>query len=437
MPPDPKPRMPPRVLSRRKKAAFSLVILITIFMVGDLVLQLIDWQLHGPHFGRALVQRRIEAAPAPADFVHTSEPEVAHPYVGFVLDPTDQEHVNQYGFLQIDGPVLKRSPDRFIVGITGGSVAMLLCETTADAIKDRLAMLLTAQRGQPVQVQLICCAQQGFRQPQQLMTWTYFNSLGTEFDCLVNLDGFNEVALFPYESPKDTPCFFYPRKWDMRVFNEEDGELNRVLYRSKWIRATRQSWAEWMSFADAFPARIPIQLWSARDSLLKAELIELGSQLTKLREQQKTKYSASGPVRVFSDADERMTALVQNWSHNSHVLSGFCQSQRTTYVHVLQPNLHLKGSKPFTKEEREYVDTGSNYATGATQGYPLLRESGERLAQEQVHFFDGTPLFSEIEETVYSDSCCHLNSYGNSVLGDFICDCILQAIASESPPKVE
>jgi hypothetical protein len=418
-------------LSWPKKIVFSLIVLVLSAVISDLFVQLIDLYVHGSDYGKLLVKRRMSAADSVVESVRSTLPEVVHPYVGFVLDPTANDSVNEFGFIQIDGPILERSDDQFSVGISGGSVARYLCELNADTIKARLSAALTKRSGTPVQVKLVCCAQQGFRQPQQLMTWTYLNSIGAQFDCFVCLDGFNEVALQPAENPHDEACYFYPRKWELRVFDENDGELNRLLYRGKLLRSVRHDWARRMAFADRFPGRIPLHLWNGRDLVLQSELMTLVRELSQVRDQHSRKYSATGPTRQFSSSDDRLKALVKNWSANSALLATLCRSRQTCYVHVLQPNLHYEGSKRFSSEEKKLLERSGEYAEPAALGYPLLREAGRTLKEQNVQFFDATQLFANIDASVYTDSCCHLNRYGNQLLAEYVCDCILEACDRE------
>ena len=41
----------------------------------------------------------------------------------------------------------------------------------------------------------LCLSHEGYKQPQQLLVLSYFLSIGQTFDLVVNIDGFNEVAL--------------------------------------------------------------------------------------------------------------------------------------------------------------------------------------------------------------------------------------------------
>src|SRR4030095_13628597 len=41
----------------------------------------------------------------------------------------------------------------------------------------------------------LCRSHEGYKQPQQLLVLSYFLSIGQTFDLVLNIDGFNEVAL--------------------------------------------------------------------------------------------------------------------------------------------------------------------------------------------------------------------------------------------------
>ena len=50
-----------------------------------------------------------------------------------------------------------------------------------------------------------------------------------------------------------------------------------------------------------------------------------------------------------------------------------------------------------------------SYGRAVPIGYPLLQRRGSELREAGVRFHDLTMMFKDVEEPVYSDSCCHLN----------------------------
>ena len=79
-----------------------------------------------------------------------------------------------------------------MVGIFGGSGAAWFCEGGSDRLGSRLAEA-PSFRGR--EIVPLCFAHEGYKQPQQLLILSYFLSIGQELDLVVNIDGFNEVAL--------------------------------------------------------------------------------------------------------------------------------------------------------------------------------------------------------------------------------------------------
>ena len=71
------------------------------------------------------------------------------------------------------------------------------------------------------------------------------------------------------------------------------------------------------------------------------------------------------------------------------------------------------------------------YRPSVERGYPLLSATGRRLAEHGVHFHDLTMLFSDVEEPLYLDSCCHLNAAGNARLGHAIGAALVQDAGTE------
>ena len=80
------------------------------------------------------------------------------------------------------------------VVITGSSVATDLYLRSAAVLRTELRKSPAAGRPRS---QILCLALGGMKQPQQLLALEYFLSLGASFDVVINLDGFNEIAL-PY-----------------------------------------------------------------------------------------------------------------------------------------------------------------------------------------------------------------------------------------------
>jgi len=170
------------VVGKAKKITwkiFGLRLLLTMFLTaitGEVAIRLGAFVFLPPNFGVAFLAEKQFTLTQQEMFRRRSvQPNVLHPYVGFVVDPTRNTRCNSFGFWQVDGPILERSADSVIIGITGGSVARELCEYSSEVLRERLSMQLGRK------VRIVCLAQDGFREPQLAMTVSYFQTLGAKF----------------------------------------------------------------------------------------------------------------------------------------------------------------------------------------------------------------------------------------------------------------
>ena len=127
--------------------------------------------------------------------------EVVHPYTGFVVlgeTAVPGCYTGGYECLQkvqgfADLPMPKRSDSELHVAILGGSVAVGTVNGTAPNLYARLLGRLPQFQGKKINIHNLALG--GYHQPQQLMSLAYYYSIGAEFDLVINLDGFNEVAV--------------------------------------------------------------------------------------------------------------------------------------------------------------------------------------------------------------------------------------------------
>jgi hypothetical protein len=118
-------------------------------------------------------------------------------------------------------------------------------------------------------------------------------------------------------------------------------------------------------------------------------------------------------------------------------MSILCAGYGIRYLHFLQPNQYLPGSKTLTEEERRtaYDQNVADTQRVAT-AYPMLSARGRDLRTQGVNFIDLSMLFAQEARSVYSDTCCHLNALGNGQLAQAIAQAIAvpaEALASETP----
>ncbi|MFY9341547.1 MAG: hypothetical protein WAT39_03600 [Planctomycetota bacterium] len=341
---------------------------------------------------------------------------VVHPYLGYVADaslPEQSAFVSRYGFHDDAPPLFTRGPDRFVVGITGGSVAMLLCdgaEATLVAALQR-SPLLQGRRIEVVQLAL-----GGYKQPQQLLAMQMVMLLGGQFDCVVNLDGFNDVSLLNEDLELGVPAWF-PRSWAALMDRVPTPEQQLRLGHLVFLRRERQAMAD---AAGALWWSPTAQLvWLLRDRQLARRLVT--ERATAERAAVTPSFAVTGPGRAGQSLDDARAEMAQVWGRCSLQMHSLCASQGARYFHFLQPNQYVPGAKPIGPSEAKVaIVPDSPWDRAAQRGYPLLQQEGRLLQQAGVAFEDLTGIFRDHPEPLYNDMCCHLNHDGNALLAEHI-----------------
>ena len=350
--------------------------------------------------------------------------EVIHPYLGWVIDPVSKQEistshgrigVNEFGLFDTHGPIHRRSPDQVIVGIVGGSVAANVAAEGGPALQQTLE---ESDRFRGKQIKLVRLAMPGYKQPQQLMLMTYLLTLGAEFDLLINLDGYNEVALHEAENAMAETNPSFPRAWYGRVNATSDPRSIESALTAITSRRSRASWTRTLSSLPFQDSALLNFFWWSIDQQYKHRLAQLNSQILSTKRDGES-FAVTGPRVEFSNQKALHHHLVEYWATCSMELNRLCESRGIEYHHVLPPNQYLDGSKPMGPSERQAAYFAENdylYSLSAQACYPLLVERGKTLATAGIRFHDLTQLFAKHEEPLYGDICCHYNEPGNTLV---------------------
>ena len=346
---------------------------------------------------------------------------VAHPYVGFVCDPSvDQGKgrlVDDQGFFITPSSPNQSSDRPFVIGVFGGSVANMLVFHESEFLADRIAQIHNAA-GTDIRVRTF--AMGGYKQPQQIMVLAWLLARGETLDVAINLDGFNEVALPVATNLQAGVHPFYPWGWQRRISTVNDmktqtteGEITYLNnLRGRRARAFAESWVSWSPTAHLS--------WRVLDRRLGARTAELYQDLQEHRLRERD-FLSHGPIAESPSLDHTIGDCIDLWRRASAQMHALCESQDIAYYHFLQPNQYVPGSKPLSREERTAAfEADHPYRQPAVTGYPLLVKEGEQLRESGVRFVDLTGIFLGIHDPVYEDTCCHLNEYGNQLLAQEI-----------------
>lgn len=331
---------------------------------------------------------------------------VLNPYYGWDLGSIRQQVPTLADYFENQG-------DRFFdVLIVGGSVAASWTRDTRDLLIELLEAGLEGQT-----VRLHGRGRGGFKQPQQLNMVSYLLNVGWKPDAVINLDGFNEVALAlqndDYRVHPLHPAFFL---WGHLAIGDpmDRAQIDLQLeMRSAQIRA--RELADRVAKGGLWRSAILADLALRRMLRITEEYSRAYDAYAVLMSSPE---GERNPV-LGPDYDRKMAAVlhlaVQNWAESSRSLQAICDARSIAYLHVLQPTLHDEGSKPLTQEE---IDTGKTmpaWMDAAKSAYPSLRREGDHLAEQGVNFMDASMAFEDVHEPLYYDSC-HFVKAGNEIL---------------------
>jgi hypothetical protein len=345
-----------------------------------------------------------------------------HPFAGYRIDP---HRKNQF----LEDSISEENARPFTqVLIAGGSVAQQFYEQRKRVLTDELVKRWGRTRVSSI-------ALSGLKQPQQLMTLLYGAVLDRYPDVVVNLDGFNEVALPTSENLMYGAPTAFPRQW--ATSNYQATLSFKVI---AFLRNTFLSACDVMIAASKhLPRNSAWVVNNGANALIKKIDIVMNQAVEKRVRTEKSKEYFSGNPILTTEAIESSQELresidksIEIWARSSLLMNEFCKSHGIKYIHLLQPNQHLIASKKFTREETKLIEAPSMYKAATAYGYPKMIEKGESLKRQGVRFYDLTQTFLDTSESVYRDTCCHLNSKGNAVLATRILD-ILQKELPHAP----
>lgn len=412
---------------RRRRILFGLVLLLLLATTLELAGALTWWWLQGEWFtwrrgdaARALAAGAVDPAADPRQqrdraALRLLQGNLAqHPFLGYVNDAdvaAEQGHavpVSRFGLLDFAPPIRKRGPDRFVVAITGGSVAA----QTWDQARDELAGEL--QRCDAIagrRIEFVDLALGGWRQPQQLYAVQLVLLLGGEFDLVINLDGFNEIAMVHENLHHGMPAWF-PRGWARLLDQPAPAQQLRLgrlaLARQQRVDAAAAAAAwRWSALAQAF--WLLLDRGHDRAIATAATAVEHGAT--------RPSYAITGPGTGGLDLPAAWAQMADLWADASLELAALCTRHGARYFHFLQPNQYVPGSKPIGDAERRVAWIEKHpFKLAVENGYPLLQQRAGRLRAGRVHLHDLTGLFADHHEPLYTDTCCHLNRTGYALL---------------------
>jgi hypothetical protein len=402
--------------------------LVGLYLVAEIAAWLTVSVSQGRLFWLAELDRQrtavIASAPAASESLKGPQleghmgSEVLHPYVGFVqnhdlgLAPDQVHSIDRYGYFNFIRPLPRRAPDRLNVAIVGGSLASILGMQQEERLIQSLKALPAFATKQ---IEVTNLALGGYKQPQQLMSLLYLLAQGAELDIVLNLDGFNDVALHPTENALANVSPLFPRGWSLRTSTVVEPAQLEAIGEIMFLRSQRAQVASSHARSPWRYSALANLRWLLRDRSIGNRLYQLRRALPHLAPS--GTYGTTGPTVSYDSEAQMLEDLSQIWARCSLLIERMTRGNGGRYYHFLQPNQYFPGSKKMGAAERELAwDGRSPYRALVEKGYPYLIKKGEELRKQGVRFHDLTMVFAGHDEPLYGDNCCHPNGDGNRLL---------------------
>jgi hypothetical protein len=338
--------------------------------------------------------------------------EVVHPYLGYVRDPNRSVCINNwcpvsnFGFADTHEPLVKRSREALNIAIFGGSFAEQFATMANEPFIRELQV-----HGKKIVLRNYALA--SYKQPQQLMALTYLLSLGAEFDIVINIDGFNEIVGPITDNLAYNIFPTFPRAWSSRVAQIQSPEDLRMIGEMSLIEKRRQNLAGFLLDVNLNRSALISLLWDNYDTRLRRARGRIAHKIETAQAKAESRFVATGPKFGGQGEGDAVEFCSRFWQQCSIQMSRLCEANGIKYYHFLQPNQYVAGSKIIlAKERKQAVDESHNYARCVVKGYPVLRSKGTELSALGIQFHDLTQIFSDNDEVLYEDTCCHLNARG-------------------------
>lgn len=425
---NPPPARPRR--SARRRLAFSVLLAVVACFGLEATSFALFWLIDGEPFGYARLAEE-QAAQAGATEGTTAAAggqgnvlnSALHPYLGYVYHEDSNTEawrrstgrsVNRWGFNDDRDPIQKRSPDKVLVGIFGGSVAAWVGFDGGEALARALA---ATPRFRGREVVVLTFAVGGYKQPQQLMALSWLLAQGGELDLAVAIDGFNECHLTPMNALAGVYPL-YPVLWQQVAGENGDRERLRRVGQVVWQRDQRRAWAE-AFVGEPLQASVTAQLaWRLRDRLLARRVAEASRSLD-LFAPGRLPFAVRGPGPSTTTIDGLAGTIADVWQQCSTQMHRLCAANGIEFHHCLQPNQYVAGSKPMGDAERATaLAPGSPQELAVVAGFPALLARAEQLQASGVRFHDLRDVFANVAEPLYIDAFCHVNALGSRLIAE-------------------
>lgn len=347
---------------------------------------------------------------------------VFHPYLGWVNDvsrfePQYFQKANIFGFMDyysgnlgvsktLQGAAETRGSCPYVIGIFGGSVAQGL----AHYLQKKIAEKQKIKEGLK-EVVVLNFAMPGYKQPQNL--YAFLNALneGVRFDCVINLDGFNEI-ISGYTNQHEGEQISYPAA---RVWRAMTKELtSRLRANEKNERLEEDFIIELKNNEKNSKSGILFAGNGLKKIFFKAILLKMIKKKNTEKTLPNSDYFPSSPKDLLSKPEDTLRRSREIWLFSSFAMHMVCKGMKVNYYHFFQPNQWDPRNGPYKpiKENHEYKWV----IPMVKKGYRFFSEKTEKYFVEGQKIIDLAGYTKNYSQDVWLDDCCHLTDKGNEIV---------------------
>ncbi|PSB35641.1 hypothetical protein C7B69_05610 [filamentous cyanobacterium Phorm 46] len=364
-----------------------------------------------------------------------------HPFFGFIQNPSPDFRpgfkVNNYGFISpYDYPFKKFKKNQFVIGIFGGSVAS---DFSIFQVQNKiLPKYLKQVPGlQDKEFVILSFATGGYKQPQQLLILNYFLALGQELDLVVNIDGFNEVALSNLNNKNQInlamPSIQHISPLTSLANNSLSIKAMQATIRIKENKARINEGLESLQHCSlaACDALTSVYVQNLVNNYRK-DVIAFEKERSKKQQDDEGSVVFINKNKSILEDSAAFEQMAWNWAKSSIFMHKVLSASNVPYFHVLQPNQYYQTKRVFGEAEKRIAfNKDTPYSKAVELGYPAILGKFPNLQKNNVNILNGVKVFDQTKDAVYVDSCCHYNQAGKLIFSNYVGSSILESLRKD------
>lgn len=364
-----------------------------------------------------------------------------HPFFGFIQKPSPDFRsgfkVNNYGFISpYDYPFKKFKKNQFVIGIFGGSVAsnFSIFQVQNKILPQYLKQVPGLQDKEFV---ILSFATGGYKQPQQLLILNYFLALGQELDLVVNIDGFNEVALSNLNNKNQInlamPSIQHISPLTSLANNSLSIEAMQATIRIKENKTRINEGLESLQHCSlaACDALTSVYVQNLVNNYRK-DVIAFEKKRSKKQQDEEGSVIFINKNKSILEDSAAFEQMAWNWAKSSIFMHKVLSASNVPYFHVLQPNQYYQTKRVFGEAEKRIAfNKETPYAKAVELGYPAILGKFPNLQKNNINILNGVKVFDKTKDAVYVDSCCHYNQAGEVIFSNYVGSSILESLRKD------